>query len=72
MQQHADVRTFLLSQGWRDDSANNIVVVGSGNNSACGNVHRGCRCATDNDGNANDDNTAANEDAIGDTDNILC
>jgi hypothetical protein len=64
------VRVFVLSQGQRDDGANSIVIVGS-NGNARGNVHHGrCSAAADN-GDA-DDGNAANDDADGDADNILC
>ena len=43
--QRTDVGGFVLGQGRRDYSVNNIVVVGS-NGTARGDVHRGCRCAT--------------------------
>ena len=53
----ADVRVFDLGRGWRDNSVDSIIVVGS-DGVARGNVHRGCRCAAaandDTDGNAND------------------
>ena len=43
-QQRADVRVVALGRGWRDDSANGIVVVGS-DGGARGEVHRSRRCA---------------------------
>ena len=64
---HADVRVFVLGQGWRDDSANGIIVAGS-DGGACGYVHRGRQCAAANDDAANDNTTNAN----GNTDNIGC
>ncbi len=57
---HANVRIFVLSQGWRDDSVDSIVIVGS-DGVARGDVHRGRRCAA-----------AANDDADGDADVIAC
>ncbi len=39
-----DVRAFVLGRGWRDDSADGIVVVGS-DGGARGDVHCGRRCA---------------------------
>jgi hypothetical protein len=56
----ADVRVFVLGQGRRDNSVDSIVVVGS-NGIARGDVHRGCRCAA-----------AADEDANGDANDIVC
>jgi hypothetical protein len=56
----ADVRVFVLGRGWRDDSVDSIVVVGS-DGVARGDVHRGRRCAA-----------AANDDADGDADVIVC
>ena len=57
-----DVLLFVLGQGWRDDSADGIVVVGS-NGGTRGDVHRGRRCAA----------AAANDaDGDGDADNIVC
>ncbi len=58
--QRANVRVFVLGQGWRDDSVDSIIVVGS-NGVARGNVHRGCQCAA-----------AANNDADGNADIIVC
>jgi hypothetical protein len=60
----ADIRIFVLGQGWRDDSANGIVVVGS-DGAARGDVHRGRRLA-----NAADDNADGNAD--GNADDIVC
>ncbi len=53
--QRADVRDFVLGRGRRDDSVDGIVVLGS-DGAACGDVHRGCRCAAaaDNDGDADE------------------
>ncbi len=52
----ADVRVFVLGRGWRNDSVNSIIVIGS-DGVARGNIHRGRQCAAtanDNvDGNAN-------------------
>ncbi len=48
---HADVRTFVLGRGWRDDGADCVVV---GNSSARGNVHRGHRGADEAEGDAED------------------
>jgi hypothetical protein len=56
----ADARVFVLGRGWREDSVDSIMVVGS-NGAARGNVHRGCRCAA-----------AANKDADGNADDIVC
>jgi hypothetical protein len=56
----ADVRLFVLGRGRRDDSVDSIVVVSS-DGVAREDVHRGRRCAA-----------AANDDAEGDADNILC
>ena len=47
--QCADVRAFVLGQGWRDDGADGVVVGNSG-----GDVHRGGRGTDDGDGNADD------------------
>ena len=58
--QRADVRVFVLGRGWRDDSVNGIVVVGS-DGGALGDVHRGRRCAA-----------AAADDANGNADDIVC
>jgi hypothetical protein len=66
---HADVRIFVLGQGWRDDSAD-IVVVGS-DGGARGDVHRGRRCAASTGNDAADDDTA-NANVIGDADDIIC
>jgi hypothetical protein len=68
--QRDNVRVFVLGRGWRDNSADGIVIVGS-NGGACGDVHRGCQCATA----ANDDaanNDTANTDGDGDGDDIVC
>ncbi len=56
----ADVRVFVLGRGWRDDSVNSIVVVGS-DGVAREDVHRGRRCAD-----------TADDDANCDADDILC
>ncbi len=56
----ADVRVFVLGRGWRDDIVDSIVVVGS-DGVARGDVNRGLRCAA-----------VANDNANGDTDNIVC
>ncbi len=56
----ADVRVFVLGRGWRDNSVDSIIVVGS-NGVARGNVHRGRRCAA-----------AANDDADGNANDIVC
>ena len=56
----ANVRIFVLGRGWRDDSVDSIIVVGSDGVDR-GDVHRGCRCAA-----------AANNDANGNTDDIVC
>ncbi len=58
--QRADVRVFVLGQGRRDDSVEDIVVVCS-NSAAHGDVHRGRRCAA-----------ADDADADGDGDDIVC
>ncbi len=64
--QRANVRVFIIGQGWKDDSANGIVVVGS-DGGARGDVHRGCHCTAVADNDAVDNNTAnANADADGD------
>jgi len=55
-----DIRIFVLGRGWRDDSVDSIVVFGS-DGVAHGDVHRGRRCAA-----------AANDDADGDADDIVC
>ncbi len=55
-----DVRVIVLGRGWRDDSVDSIVVVGS-DGVARDDVHRGRRCAV-----------AANDDADGDADVIVC
>ena len=55
-----DVRVFILGQGRRDNSVNSIVVIGS-DGVARSDVHRGRRCAA-----------TANDNANGDTDNIVC
>ena len=68
--QRADVRVFVLGRGWRDDSVNSIVVVGS-DSGARGDIHRGRRCAAATRNNAADNDTAdANGD--GDADDIVC
>jgi len=56
----ADIRLFVFGQGWRDDSVDSIVGVGS-DGVARGDVHRGRRCAA-----------ADNDDADGDADVIVC
>ncbi len=56
----ADVRVFVFGRGWRDDSVDSIVGVGS-DGVARGDVHRGRRCAA-----------ADNDDANGDADVIVC
>jgi hypothetical protein len=56
----ADVRVFVLGRGWRDDSVDSIIVVGS-DSVARGDVHRGRRCAA-----------AAKDDADGNADDIVC
>ena len=68
--QRADVRVFVLGQGWRDDSTDGIIVVGS-DSGACRDVHRGCQCvaAAGNDAAANN---TADADGEGDVDNIVC
>jgi hypothetical protein len=48
---HADVCTFVLGQGWRDDGADCIVV---GNSGACGDVHHGRRNADKAEGDSDD------------------
>ena len=58
--QRADVRVFILGRGRRDNSANGIVIISS-NGGARGDVHRGRRCAT-----------AANNNADGDANDIVC
>jgi hypothetical protein len=58
--QRANVRVFVLGRGWRDDSVDSIIVVDS-NGVARGDVHRGRRCAA-----------AANNDADGNADDIVC
>ena len=65
----ANVRVFVLGRGWRDDSADGIVVVSS-DGGARGDVHRGRRCAAA----ARDDtaNDTANANADGDADDIVC
>ena len=55
-----DVRVFVLGRGWRDDSVDSIVIVGS-DGVARGDVHPGCQCAT-----------AANNVADGNADDIVC
>ena len=57
--QCTEVRVFVLGRGWRDDSVNGIVIVGS-NSAARGDIHRGRRCAA-----------AAADDADGDGDDIV-
>ncbi len=47
-----DVRVFVLGRGQRDDSVDNIIIIGS-DGVACGNVHRGRRCAAADDDDAN-------------------
>ncbi len=66
----ANVRVFILGRGWRDDSANGIVVVGS-DAGACGDVHHGRQCAAAADDDAADNDTT-NADADGDGDDIVC
>jgi hypothetical protein len=69
-QQRAKVHVFVIGQGWRDNSADGIVAVGS-NGGARGDVHRGSQCAAA----ANNDAAAANTadvDADGDGNNIVC
>ena len=56
----ADVHVFVLGRGWRDDSVDSIVFVGS-DGIARSDVHCSRRCAA-----------AANEDANGDGDDIVC
>jgi len=56
----AEVRVFVVGQGWRDDSVDSIIIVGS-DGVARGDVHRGRRCTA-----------AANDDADGDADVIVC
>ncbi len=56
----ANVRVFVLGQGRRDNSVDSIVVVGS-DGVARGDDHRSRRCAA-----------AANDDAGGDADDIVC
>ena len=58
--QRADVCIFVLGRGWRDDSVDSIIVVGS-DGVARSDVHRGRRCAA-----------AANDNADGDADDIVC
>ena len=58
--QRANVRIFVLGRGQRDDSANDIVVVGS-NGGAHGDIPQGCRCAA-----------SANINTDGDADDIIC
>ncbi len=58
--QRADVCVFVLGRGWRDDSADGIVIVGS-DGGARGDVHRGRRCTA-----------AAADDADGNTNDIVC
>ena len=66
----ADVRIFVLGRGWRDDSADGIIVVSS-DGGARGDVHRGRRfAATAGNNTANDDTADANGD--GNADNIIC
>ena len=62
---------FFLGQGWRDNGTNGIVVVGS-DGGAHGDVHRGCRGALANDGNDNNNDTANDDGAVGNADDILC
>ena len=59
----ADVRVFLLGRGRRDDGADGIVI---------GDVHRGRRGAAATDGDADDGNTANDDDVIGNANGILC
>ena len=54
-----DLRVFVLGRGQRDDSVDSIVVIGSDGVDR-GDVHRGRRCAT-----------AANDDANDDADDIV-
>ncbi len=56
----AYVRVFVLGRGWRNDSVDSIIVVGS-DGVARGDVHRGRRCAA-----------ATNDDADGNADDIVC
>ena len=62
--QRADVPVFVLGQGWRDNGADGIVVVG-GDGGIHGDIHHGRRGA------GNNDDSAAN-DANSGADDILC
>ncbi len=64
--QRVYVRVFVIGQGWRDNSADGIVVVGS-NGGARGDVHCGGQCTA-----AANDDAAANADADADGDDIIC
>ena len=66
--QRADVRIFVIGRGWREDSADGIVVVGSDGGTR-EDVHRGCQCAAAADDDVSNDDTA---DADGDGDDIVC
>ncbi len=68
--QRANVRVFVIGQGWRDDSADGIVIVSS-NGGARGDVHRGRRCAAA-AGNDTADNDTADADGYGDAKDIVC
>ena len=68
--QRANVRVFVLGRGWRDNSANGIIVVGS-DGGARGDVYRGCQCAAAT-GNDAADNDTADADGDGDAEDIIC
>ncbi len=68
--QRADVRVFVIGRGWRDDSADGIVVVGS-NSGARGDVHRSRQCAAAADDDAADDDITDAE-AKGNGNDIFC
>jgi hypothetical protein len=61
--QHSKVRVYVLGQ-WRDDGAGSFIVGGS-DSGTCGDVQHGRRSAADN-------NDAAENNADGDADDILC
>jgi hypothetical protein len=74
--QRANIRVFIIGRGWRDDSANGIVVFGR-DGGARGEVHRGCQCTVAANEDAADNDTAdssadadadANANADADTD----
>ena len=65
-----DVRIFVISRGWRDNSTEGIVLVGS-NGGARGDVHRGRQCAAAANDDTTDDDTAK-ADGDGDSNDIVC